>query len=154
MRKNTILLLAAFVSMFLGSCKKEDQSVIDEQLILDHIAAHPELASAEKTASGLYYLISDSGSVDHPGITNTVVVYYRGTLLNGNEFDAVASPSAPLELPLANTIFGWQEGIPLFGRGGTGVLLIPSELGYGKQRAGDIPANSVLKFEIELVDFY
>lgn len=154
MRKRSILLAAALVALVFGSCKKEDQSAIDDQLILDHIAAHPELSAAEKTGSGLYYVISDSGSVDHPGITNTVVVYYRGTLLDGSEFDAVSSPAAPLELPLANTIFGWQEGIPKFGRGGTGVLLIPSELGYGDQRAGDIPANSVLKFEIELVDFF
>ena len=154
MRKPFFLFAAAIVALLLGSCKKEDQSAIDDQLILEHIAAHPELSAAEKTASGLYYVISDSGSVDHPGITNTVVVFYRGTLLDGTEFDAVASPSAPLELPLANTIFGWQEGIPMFGRGGTGVLLIPSELGYGKQRAGAIPPNSVLKFEIELVDFY
>lgn len=140
--------------LFFASCKKVDQAEVDDQLIRDHIAANANLASAQSTASGLYYVINDSGSTDHPGIQNTVVVYYRGTLLDGTEFDGVAAPADPLELPLSYTIFGWQEGIPLFGRGGQGVLLIPSEMGYGRDRVGDIPANSVLKFEIELVDFY
>ena len=52
--------------------------------------------------------------------------------------------------PLSNVIQGWQEGIPLFSEGGSGVLLIPSALGYGGQAVGSIPANSVLIFEVSL----
>jgi FKBP-type peptidyl-prolyl cis-trans isomerase FkpA len=146
--------LACLAILCFAACKKEDQKAIDDQLILDHIAANAALSTAEATASGLYYVIEDSGTTDHPGITQTVSVYYRGTLLDGTQFDAVQSPSAPLDLPLAYTILGWQEGIPMFGRGGKGVLLIPSHLGYGEDGAGSIPKNAVLKFEIELFDFY
>jgi len=146
--------LAAWAVLSVFGCKREDQSAIDDQKIVAHIAENPPLQNATKTPSGLYYHISDSGSADHPGITQTVVVYYTGTLLDGTPFDGVNPPDAPLSLPLAYTILGWQEGIPFLGRGGRGTLLIPSELGYGDRRTGSIPANSVLKFEVELVDFY
>lgn len=152
MRSFIFAALVSIAVVFAG-CKREDQKDIDEALIVEHINANPDLAGAVVTGSGLHYLITDSGSVDHPGISNNVVVYYTGTLLDGTQFDAVNSPAAPLELALGNTILGWQEGIPQFGRGGRGVLLIPSHLGYGATANGSIPKNSVLKFEIELVDF-
>jgi FKBP-type peptidyl-prolyl cis-trans isomerase len=147
------ILFAALLLCLFSACKKEDQTEIDAQLIAEHIAANPDLAGMEATASGLHYLIQDSGSVDHPGITSEVVVFYTGTLLDGTRFDGVNPPSDAAQFPLSYTILGWQEGIPLLGRGGRGVFLIPSHLGYGEDAVGSIPKNSVLKFEVELVDF-
>ena len=57
-----------------------------------------------------------------------------------------------ITFPLSGVIQGWQEGIPLFKEGGSGILLIPSALGYGSQSVGSIPANSVLIFDINLID--
>ena len=74
---------------------------------------------------------------------------YNGTLLDGTKFDG----NDNFNYPLSSLIPGWQEGIPYFGKGGKGILLIPPHLGYGDRPNGDIPANSILRFDIELFDF-
>jgi len=138
-------LLAGTFSMM--SCHKEDQAEIDQQLIEDFIAEHN--LDADSTSSGLYYVIDLPGSADHPTLSDEVTVSYVGFLLNGDIFD-----SAPnITFPLNQVIAGWQEGIPLFGKGGKGLLIIPSRLAYGEQARVGIPANSVLAFEINLIDF-
>ena len=70
-------------------------------------------------------------------------------LTDGTVFDQ--STSAGISF-LTNVILGWQEGIPMFSEGGTGKLLIPSPLGYGNRAVGNIPENSVLIFDVELID--
>lgn len=142
-------LLLALVCM--AGCKKEDQTEIDEALIVQYIQDHS--LDATRTSTGLYYVIQDSGSTERPGLGSTVQMYYTGKMLDGKVFDGVQSPADPLELPLAWTIAGWQEGVPFYGRGGKGILLIPSHLAYGEDGAGEIPKNAVLVFDIELVDF-
>ncbi|MBK9105611.1 MAG: FKBP-type peptidyl-prolyl cis-trans isomerase [Saprospiraceae bacterium] len=140
-----LCLLAGTFSII--SCNKEDQPEIDQQLIEDFIAEHN--LDADSTSSGLYYVIDVPGSADHPTLSDEVTVSYVGFLLNGDIFD-----SAPnITFPLNQVIAGWQEGIPLFGRGGKGLLIIPSRLAYGEQARVGIPANSVLAFEINLIDF-
>ena len=67
-------------------------------------------------------------------------------------WDFDQSSSNGITFPLSGVIQGWQEGIPLFKEGGSGILLIPSALGYGSQSVGTIPANSVLIFDINLID--
>ncbi|MFN9955636.1 MAG: FKBP-type peptidyl-prolyl cis-trans isomerase, partial [bacterium] len=73
-------------------------------------------------------------------------------LLDGTIFDQTTG-NQTATFPLANLIPGWQEGIPLLQKGGKGTFLLPSALGYGPNPVGPIPANSVLIFEIELIDF-
>lgn len=146
-----ILAMLAF-SLVLGACKKVDQDELDDSRIQQYLTDN-NITNATKHNSGIYYTISDSGFGGNPDINSTVTVYYRGTLLDGTEFDAAQAPSSPLTYPLASLIPGWQIGIPLFQKGGQGVLYIPSSLGYGERGSGDIPKNSVLIFEIELVDF-
>ena len=108
--------------------------------------------TATATPSGLYYIITKEGSGGHPNLQSTVTVKYKGYRLNGNVFDETVGNNTAT-FPLLNLIQGWQEGIPLLQKGGKGTFFVPAELGYGSQRVGDIPANSVLIFEIELVDF-
>ncbi|MEM9822377.1 MAG: FKBP-type peptidyl-prolyl cis-trans isomerase [Bacteroidota bacterium] len=106
--------------------------------------------TAEVTSSGLNYIIENEGTgTTNPTLADTVTVNYRGTLLNGDVFDQ--NPNATFLL--TGVIPGWQEGIPLFRKGGSGKLLIPPSLGYGNFRVGPIPPNSVLVFDIELIDF-
>jgi FKBP-type peptidyl-prolyl cis-trans isomerase FkpA len=141
--------LLFIVSLSIASCGKEDQREIDQQLIQEYISENN--LDASSTASGLHYVINNPGNNEHPNFSSTVKVIYTGTLLNGSQFDA--SDSAGITLPLNQFIQGWIEGIPLFGKGGEGILIIPSHLGYGPSPRGSIPANSVLVFEIKLVNF-
>ncbi|HSF89768.1 MAG TPA: FKBP-type peptidyl-prolyl cis-trans isomerase [Saprospiraceae bacterium] len=149
MKFNTLITaLLFFVAVLsVASCKKDDQREIDQQLIEDFIIEHN--LDADSTSSGLYYVIDEPGSSEHPTINDAVNVNYLGFLLNGNVFDQ----GLDVTFPLAQVIPGWQEGFPLFGKGGKGLLIIPSHLGYGDRAFAGIPANSVLVFEIHLLDF-
>ncbi|MEE9371475.1 MAG: FKBP-type peptidyl-prolyl cis-trans isomerase [Saprospiraceae bacterium] len=109
---------------------------------------------AEKTESGLYYLIEKEGDGEHPSPTSFVEVNYRGYLLNGTEFDTNLDSNVPARFSLDAVILGWTEGIPLFSRGAKGKLLIPNTLAYGCYPPNPIiPPLEVLIFDIELLDF-
>jgi len=132
------------------SCSKDDDLNQSEQLVLDvekienYLKEHN--LSAEKTTSGLYYIITEEGTGKRPNSNSTVKVNYTGRLLDGTQFD-----SNTATFPLANVIQGWQEGIPLFKAGGKGKLFIPSYIGYGVTGSSSIPPNSVLMFDIHLI---
>jgi FKBP-type peptidyl-prolyl cis-trans isomerase FkpA len=148
MRK--ILFLCIATLFIFSSCKKDevDQKALDDEIIQKYIADHSYTAS--KTSSGLYYVIDVQGAGSYPTADSTVTVAYVGKLSNGGVFDQ--SNSLGATFPLANVIQGWKEGIPYYSEGGEGVLLIPSHLGYGASGSASIPANSVLIFEIVLID--
>jgi FKBP-type peptidyl-prolyl cis-trans isomerase len=103
------------------------------------------------TASGLQYMVIKQGNGRKPKISDSVSVTYKGTLLNGRQFDSnVGKP--PLTLPLDGVIKGWTEGLQLMPEGAKYRFFIPYQLAYGEQGAGqDIPPYSTLIFEIELV---
>lgn len=137
----------------IAGCTKvqTDYTETDRKIILDYIASHK--LTAQVTASGMYYVIEKPGSTSHPNIYSSVTVNYTGSLSNDTIFDTTVGGS-PATFALTGVIRGWQEGIPLFGRGGKGKLLIPSALGYGSVAQYGIPKNSVLVFDINLLDFY
>jgi len=141
-----LFFLALFSSIFIvSSCSS---GLSDEDVILQYISDNN--LNAEPTGSGLYYVINTAGNGNVPNINSIVTVAYKGTLTDGTIFDQ--SDANGLTFPLTNVIEGWQEGIPLFSEGGSGILLIPSALGYGNQAIGNIPRNSVLIFEVTLVN--
>ena len=149
--KNRFLTLLCPIIMLLTSCKKPiDYDQIDEDLIQQYITDNS--LDAQPTGSGLYYVVDNPGNGSSPNINSTVTVAYVGKLTDGTIFDQ--SSSMGTTFPLINVIQGWQEGIPLFREGGSGILLIPSSLGYGSQAVGGIPANSVLIFEISLIHVF
>ena len=128
-----------------------EQLKVDKALIEKY--AKDNNLKAKSTPSGLYYVIEKEGKGAHPTATSTVKVHYKGTLLDGTEFDSSYSRGEPTEFPLNRVVRGWQEGIPLLKKGGKGKLLIPSGMAYGPRAVGaKIPANSVLVFDIELLD--
>jgi FKBP-type peptidyl-prolyl cis-trans isomerase FkpA len=107
--------------------------------------------SASMTESGIYCIMDEEGTGANPGTTSSVTVSYKGYLLdNGTVFDE--SPVTGITFSLSQVIRGWKEGIPLFRQGGRGKLIIPSRLAYGRHQNGRIPPNSVLVFEVTLVD--
>jgi FKBP-type peptidyl-prolyl cis-trans isomerase FkpA len=106
---------------------------------------------AQSTASGLHYIIEEPGTGGNPSKEDEVTVHYKGYFFDGGVFDETTT--SPITFPLGDVILGWQEGIPLFQKGGKGKLFIPSGLAYGPSGQGQIPPRTPLIFDVELVDF-
>jgi FKBP-type peptidyl-prolyl cis-trans isomerase FklB len=102
--------------------------------------------------SGLQYEVLKAGTGPKPGPTDTVSTHYRGTHLDGKEFDATDPAGPPATFPLRGVVQGWQEALPLMPVGSRWRLYVPPELGYGEEGSPPvIEPNEVLVFEIELV---
>lgn len=106
----------------------------------------------KSTESGLLYRIEKAGEGDKVEPTDTVKVHYEGKLINGDVFDSSVQRGEPIEFQLNQLIPGWIEGIPLIKKGGKIELVIPAELAYGDRATGNIPPNSTLVFDIQLLD--
>ena len=113
--------------------------------------AHAAEDGVMVTESGLQYRIVEEGTGPNPGPDDIVRVHYKGTLVDGSEFDSSYSRGEPIGFPLGRVIPGWVEGIQLVKEGGKIELVMGPELGYGSQATPTIPANSALKFEVELL---
>ena len=105
-----------------------------------------------ETKSGLQYQVIKGAEGRKPAATDTVHVHYHGTLLNGQVFDSSVERGEPISFPLNQVIAGWTEGVQLMSIGSKYKFFIPSELAYGDQAVGTIPAGSTLIFEVELLD--
>ena len=144
---STLLVLTLFIS-----CSKDIETVTDytaknEQEIKDYLLKNN--LTAQRSTSGLYYIINEQGTGTQPTAASNVTVAYKGYFTNGNVFDQ--SKAEGISLTLNKVIRGWTEGIPYFKTGGSGVLLIPSHLGYGSTTNGPIPGGSVLIFDVKLI---
>jgi FKBP-type peptidyl-prolyl cis-trans isomerase FklB len=105
------------------------------------------------TASGLQYKVIKEGSGPQPKASDVVTVNYRGTLIDGTEFDSSYKRGEPATFPLDRVIKGWTEGVQLMKVGSKFQLFIPPNLGYGDRAVSpDLPANSTLIFEVELLN--
>lgn len=143
-----------FAALFVFGCHKDDEDKdtrSSDEKIQSYLSEHN--LTATKDSTGLYYIIERTGNGVFMDSTQTTArVYYKGYLTNGGVFDSRLS--TPFDAKLSQTIKGWQIGIPLFDKGAKGKLFIPSELGYGASDQGNIPANSVLIFDIEMLNFW
>ena len=102
--------------------------------------------------SGLQYKIIKAGEGKKPVDTDTVECHYKGTLINGTEFDSSYSRGEPAQFPVGQVIKGWQEALKLMPVGSNWQLVVPSDLAYGPRGAGDdIGPNATLIFEVELL---
>ena len=102
--------------------------------------------------SGLQYKVLKEGTGKSPKATDSVVVHYRGTLINGTEFDSSYKRNEPAEFPVNRVIRGWTEALQLMKEGSKWMLYIPSGLAYGDRGAGgDIGPGETLIFEVELL---
>ena len=105
------------------------------------------------TASGLQYKVEKEGTGPQPKATDMVTVNYRGTLIDGTEFDSSYKRGQPATFPLNGVIKGWTEGLQLMKQGSKYQFFVPSNLAYGERSVGpDIAANATLIFEVELLE--
>jgi len=111
-------------------------------------------AGAQKTESGLMYIVHEEGKGPKPAAGQNVKVHYELKLADGMVVDSSYSRGTPLEIPIGvgRVIPGWDEGIQLLNEGSKATLIVPSDLGYGPSGAGGvIPPNATLIFKVELV---
>lgn len=115
------------------------------------LAENASKEGVQSTASGLQYQVQTMGTGPKPVATDTVKVHYRGTLLDGTEFDSSYARNEPISFGLNRVIAGWTEGVQLMPVGSKFTFWIGPELAYGEGGGGPIPPNSTLKFEVELL---
>lgn len=116
------------------------------------LARNKKRPEVKTTASGLQYEVIKEGTGIRPTATDTFVAHYRGTLLNGTEFDASYNRNEPLRMPVQQVIKGWVEGLQLMPVGSHYKFWIPYNLAYGAYDNGPIPGGSTLVFDVELLD--
>lgn len=163
MKKTGLIIIAA---IFLFSCKKDDKcaftdssasaSTAERTYISDYLAANS--LTATQHTSGVFYAISDSGTGASPTVCSGITVKYTGRFLNsGQVFDYFTAPEGRFFL-LGQLIVGWQKSLAILKTGGKITLYVPPSLGYGSNNVTDpntgvvvIPANSYLKFDIDLM---
>ncbi len=152
------LLFLLVLTGFLASCEKtvDDRREEDDISIQSYFNDNSINDAEEIGETGIYFRITeegDNGDLCTP--TSIVRVFYEGYLLDGSVFDMrVEGEDDYLESYLGNLVYGWQVGLPKFTKGTKGQLFIPSFAGYGNQERQGIPRNSVLVFDIHLVNFF
>ena len=116
------------------------------------LAANKQKEGVITTESGLQYKVIRKGTGKTPKLSDTVETHYRGTLINGKEFDSSYKRGETISFPVSGVIQGWTEALQLMKEGAKWQLFIPSELAYGARGAGgDIGPNATLIFDIELI---
>ena len=143
-------ILFVFTLVLIISCSKEkevDYVAQNEEEIAAYVAKNK--LNAQRSDSGLYYVINEAGTGKQPTATSNVTVAYKGYFTNGSVFDQ--SNADGISFGLQQVIRGWTEGIPYFKEGGSGILLVPAHLGYGNSDYSGIPGGSVLIFEVKLI---
>lgn len=115
-------------------------------------AQNTPAAAPVTTSSGLVYEVLQEGTGESPKATDTVKVHYRGTLVDGTEFDSSYRRNEPAQFALNAVISCWTEGVQKMKVGGKAVLVCPSDLAYGDRGRPSIPGGATLVFEIELLD--
>ncbi|WP_430811814.1 MULTISPECIES: FKBP-type peptidyl-prolyl cis-trans isomerase [unclassified Carboxylicivirga] len=145
-----IMMLSLLLLLF-SACSKDDDNVdyaaIDKEIIQEYLQQND--LPAEEHPSGLFYHIKSEGSGYKVPPGAKVLASYTGKFLDGKVFD-----QGRLDYyPLSRLITAWQIGIPLLKKGGEATFYCPSGLAYGSKGAGSIPPNTVLIFEIKVIDF-
>ena len=153
MKNGILAILVSFLLIMSGGCIKDDvcndKSIDSERSAITSYATANSI-NATAHSSGVYYEILTPGSGATPNSNSNVTVKYIGKRLDGTIFDDKSI--TPATFRLGDVILGWQSGLPLIQKGGKIKLIIPSSLGYGCKGFGTVPSNTILFFEIELID--
>jgi len=136
----------------LVQARQSRQAEKEKQRSIDFIAKAGGELGVLKTESGLLYRELAAGSGANPKASDTVKVHYRGTLVDGTEFDSSYKRNEPAQFPLGNVIPCWTEGVQRMKVGGKSRLVCPADLAYGDSGRPSIPGGAALIFEIELLE--
>ncbi|MGE5084807.1 MAG: FKBP-type peptidyl-prolyl cis-trans isomerase [Bacillota bacterium] len=132
--------------------KQQETAEANAKVGKEFLEKNKSAAGVKVTASGLQYIVEKEGTGATPKKEDVVKVHYKGTLTNGEQFDSSYDRGQPAEFPVGGVIPGWTEALQLMKVGGKAKLFIPPELAYGPSGRPGIPPNSVLVFEVELMD--
>jgi FKBP-type peptidyl-prolyl cis-trans isomerase FklB len=140
-------------SRVMAARQKEMQELADKNLSEGKafLEANGKKEGVKTLSSGLQYKVLTEGSGKTPKATDEVTVNYRGTLIDGTEFDSSYGRGKPLTVKVNGVIRGWSEALQLMKAGSKWQLFIPPDLAYGERGMGRIPPNSTLIFEVELI---
>jgi len=160
MSKNILFIALAFCvsALLVSACKVDRPKPVGGpppspgQQIEDYLQAN-SLSGEQTTSTGLVYIIEAPGGEEKPEVKDQITIHYKGYLTDGTVFDQ--TQGSPRTFGLYQLIKAWQEAIPMIGRGGKVKILAPPSTAYGNNppRGTPITSNSVLVFDIELVDF-
>ncbi len=154
MKRTSIVFFITFLFLIIMSACKENEYMNWKLMNDKWYSIHKSDSGFITTPSGLCYKVIHQGYQRFPNINSIIVVNYKGTLIDGSVFDSIATGSS-VQLLLSASIKGWIEGIPKMQSGGNYIFYIPSNLGYGTATDNTaIPAYSVLKFNVHLIDSY
>ncbi len=159
--KGRLKILAAFTTRdeIMADINKEQQKqkLKEGTTITDYIAK--KHYNAQKTKNGAYVVVQDGGSGPKADSGKVAMVLYKGYFINTSQvFDTNMDSSRghvgayPVRVGMHGVIQGWDEALPYFAKGGKGVIIVPSDLGYGPQPNGQIPGGSILVFDVEITD--
>jgi len=139
--------------------KRQQEQAEQEKLAAENVAKGAAFLEENKAKdgvvtldSGLQYKVVEAGSGKSPAASDRVKVNYRGTLIDGTEFDSSFARGVPAEFGVGQVIKGWTEALQLMKEGGKWQLYIPAALAYGEASRPKIPGNSVLIFDVELLE--
>jgi FKBP-type peptidyl-prolyl cis-trans isomerase FkpA len=141
----------AKVGQFLRQ-RQEERGAKEKVKGNEYVAKMAAEKGATKTPSGLIFIETAAGSGDQPTAADTVKVHYKGTLIDGTEFDSSYKRNEPASFPLGGVIKCWTEGVAKMKTGGKAKLICPPEIAYGEQGRPSIPPNATLTFEVELLE--
>lgn len=146
-RMRRCMIFGLLSALFLTGCESGDPYEKERLAIEDYLKIHS--LTAQPLASGLYYIETKAGTGAKPAYASKVKVKYSGTFTDGTVFD---SGTFTFYLGMSQVIKGWDEGIGYMKEGGTAILIVPSDLGYGPDGQSDIPGYTPLVFTVELLD--
>jgi FKBP-type peptidyl-prolyl cis-trans isomerase FkpA len=153
MRRTSFIVIIFFVLFSGTACLKDNgcqnKTVQSEQAAITAYATANTITGTSHS-SGVYYQVTTAGSGPTPTLTSQVSIRYTGKLLDGTVFDS--QTGSPVTFGLGGTIPGFQIGLQLVQKGGVIKMIIPSSLAYGCSGTTGIPGNSILFFEVQLVD--
>src|SRR5207253_8354801 len=132
--------------------KQEKQAQQNSSAGEKFLAENKTKEGVKTTTSGLQYKVLKDGNGAQPKSSDTVTVNYRGTLIDGTEFDSSFKRGQPATFPVTGVIKGWTEALQLMKVGSKFQLFVPANLAYGEQGRPGIPPSSALIFEVELMD--
>lgn len=145
-------LLLLMASVVLISCSSSGSAGADSEASKAYLEKAAAVPGAVKTSSGLVYRELRAGTGASPSASDVVKVHYRGTLVDGTEFDSSYKRNEPATFPLNQVIPCWTEGVQKMKVGGKSQLVCPSDIGYGDRGSPpEIPGGATLVFEIELL---